>query len=82
MKRIGTLLFALVALVGQCATPAIDSAQMRAQVEALGRLTAPPAVHPAEGLIKPLFFDGLPWQGNPTRVYAWLGVPEKSGGDW
>ena len=29
----------------------------------------------AEG-VKGLFFDGLPWKGKPTRVFAWVGVPK------
>lgn len=26
--------------------------------------------------MRPVFFEGLGWQGRPTRVYAWLGLPE------
>jgi len=26
--------------------------------------------------VEPIFFDGPPFQGQPTRVFAWLGVPE------
>ncbi len=25
--------------------------------------------------VKAVFFDGLPWKGKPTRVFAWVGVP-------
>lgn len=25
--------------------------------------------------VTPLFFEGLPFQGHPTRVFAWLGLP-------
>ena len=25
---------------------------------------------------RPIFFDGLPWKGKPTRVFAWVGVPK------
>lgn len=32
----------------------------------------------AEGL-KAIFYDGVPWKGNPTRVFAWLGVPKAEG---
>jgi sialate O-acetylesterase len=45
-------------------------------------LFAAPAIYPAEdpGLksdaeIRPLFYDGPPFHGKPTRVFAWLGVP-------
>jgi dienelactone hydrolase len=67
--------FALCLLALVPATSAIA-----AEVDALARLTAPPAVHAAEGFtaegaIRPLFFEALPWQGRPTRVFAWLGVP-------
>ena len=26
--------------------------------------------------VKAIFFDGLPWKGKPTRVFAWVGVPK------
>ena len=57
-----------------------DLAAMREQVLALGELTAAPAVFRAEGMtatgtIRPLFFEGRPWRGKPTRVFAWLGLP-------
>ena len=29
----------------------------------------------SDGRIKAIFFDGLPWKGKPTRVFAWLGMP-------
>ena len=29
----------------------------------------------AEG-VKAIFFDGLPWKGKPTRVFAWVGIPK------
>jgi dienelactone hydrolase len=62
-----------------------NPARWREQVAALGELTRPPAVHPAEGFtaagpIRPLFFEGLPWQGKPTRVFAWLGIPGNRAG--
>ncbi|RRJ96568.1 dipeptidyl aminopeptidase [Opitutaceae bacterium TAV4] len=30
-----------------------------------------------EGVVAPLFFDGVPFQGKPTRVFAWVGEPAK-----
>jgi dienelactone hydrolase len=45
----------------------------------LKRLSAPPQVYPAElheQSMRSLFYDGLPWKGRPTRVFAWYGVPE------
>jgi dienelactone hydrolase len=29
----------------------------------------------SEGL-KAVYYDGLPWKGKPTRVFAWIGVPK------
>ncbi|MDO8542187.1 MAG: hypothetical protein Q7S40_17245 [Opitutaceae bacterium] len=60
----------------------IDYEAARAQVAALGRLSTAPAAHAAEGFaaeggIEPLFYDGLPWKGKPTRVFAWLGRPQE-----
>ncbi len=62
-----------------------DHAALRKQVLALGELTDSPAVRPADGFaegngIKPIYFDGLPWRGKPTRVFAWLGLPQKAEG--
>ncbi|MBT3376495.1 MAG: prolyl oligopeptidase family serine peptidase [Lentisphaerae bacterium] len=38
-----------------------------------------PRIHPAPGHhadgMQALFYDGLPWKGGPTRVFAWLGLP-------
>jgi dienelactone hydrolase len=47
----------------------------------LDRLFAPPAVYEAPGFegdgVQPLFYEGLPYQGRATRVFAWYGVPSK-----
>ena len=64
---------------------AADFAAERQQVLALGDLTAPPAVHSAEGFpaengLKAIFFEALPWKGKPTRVFAWLGLPKLTDG--
>src|SRR4051794_1470454 len=74
------LLAMLIPLGGGTAPAAEETARMREQVRALGNLTAPPAVHPAEGFaaegeLRPLFYDGLPYRGKPTRVFAWYGRP-------
>lgn len=40
-------------------------------------LFQPPQQHDAPDLeapgVKPLFYEGLPWKGKPTRVFAWYG---------
>lgn len=49
----------------------------------LDALSAAPKTAAADGLesdgLKALFYDGVPLQDGPTRVFAWVGVP-KSGG--
>jgi dienelactone hydrolase len=48
-------------------------------MEALSRVPetypAPELDGEAEEGIRPLFFEGEPYKGNPTRVFAWYGVP-------
>lgn len=43
-------------------------------------LAQPPKTYPAEDLtsdgVKAIFYGGLPFKGQPTRVFAWLGVPK------
>lgn len=47
----------------------------------------PPEVSPATEIeatdprVRPLFFAGPSYQGKPTRVFAWLGLPKKSAGE-
>ena len=49
------------------------------------KLSVAPAVYPASDFNEPgvraLFFDGLPWKGKPTRVFAWYGVPPHKEGE-
>ncbi len=70
----------LVAMIRESSVLAEDAADARAAVLALGNLTAAPAAHSAdgfgaEGSLRPLFFEGLPYRGKPTRVFAWYGAP-------
>ena len=50
----------------------------------LGRLTGAPRWEEAPGEpkdgLRPIFFDSVPWQGRPTKVFAWLGIPESREG--
>lgn len=43
------------------------------------QLSVAPKVYPADSFkeegVRSLFFEGLPWKGKPTRVFAWIGVP-------
>ncbi|MCY2976906.1 MAG: acetylxylan esterase [Planctomycetota bacterium] len=64
---------------------ASDAASQREQVLELANLTTPPEMQPAEGFVgedgmKAIFFEGLPWKGKPTKVFAWIGMPTKSTG--
>jgi len=47
-------------------------------------LSAPPATYPttmrAEG-VTGVFYDGLPWKGKATRIFAWYGLPELRPGE-
>jgi dienelactone hydrolase len=56
--------------------PALSQAQVSWK---MSELSAPPRVYPADDFkdagVRSLFFDGLPWKGKPTRVFAWYGVP-------
>ena len=65
------------------ATP--DYAAMRAEVEALANLTTPPKYEVVESPdatpnLKPILYSGLDYQGKPTKVFAWLGVPQNPTG--
>jgi dienelactone hydrolase len=67
------------------AAGADDFAALRHKIRDLGRLTAPPAVYPADRPggspgVRALFFDGVPYRGKPTRVFAWYGAPRERAG--
>lgn len=73
-------LLALLFCVQTQADQPNDFAALRTQVEAIGKLTNPPVVHSVDGIedsqgLRAIFFDGLPYQGKPTRVFAWIGMP-------
>jgi len=86
IKLIVTELFlAASAVVWADGLNAGDFAAQREKILALADLTAPPAVQDAEGFaaqgdVRAIFYDALPWKGKPTKVFAWLGLPEKRAG--
>lgn len=85
MNRAPAFLVALLLAAPPASRAADDLAAERGQILAMGRLTAPPAMRDAEGFagtggVRAVFFDALPWEGKPTRVFARLGVPEKRDG--
>jgi len=67
------------------ANEASDFKAMRADVEALSRLTHAPKYEVVERgdatpALKPILYAGPDYQGKPTKVFAWLGLPEKREG--
>ncbi|MBV9864273.1 MAG: acetylxylan esterase [Abitibacteriaceae bacterium] len=51
----------------------------------LAELFKAPPTYPAAGFheagVEALFYDGLPFQGRPTRVFAWYGMPAHKPGE-
>ncbi len=51
----------------------------------LEALSDPPTTYPAEGYqeegVEALFYEGPPFRGQPTRVFAWVGLPEMQAGE-
>ncbi len=65
---------------------AADRPADREIVLGLAEVCAPaPKTHEAEGFkadgqVRPIFYDALPYGGKPTRVFAWIGLPAKRDG--
>ena len=62
-----------------------EFAAKRAEVLALGKLTIAPAMMDAEGFrnddsVRAIYFDALVYEGKPTKVFAWLGLPKERAG--
>lgn len=58
----------------------------RTRILELAELTEPPERYEAEGFdvedgLNPIYYEALHWKGNPTRVFAWLGIPHHSEGE-
>lgn len=66
-----------------------DSYADRVKVLALENLTHVPVVTQRDGSnfeLKPgelqaIFYEGMQYEGKPTRVYAWLGIPKRASAD-
>ncbi len=86
---------AMLGLLFVCAASSLSAAEPAtadkfAPSEAAGpiwdmvRLSKTPALTPAEGFsgdgVRAVFYDGLPYRGKPTRVFAWIGIPKTDGG--
>jgi dienelactone hydrolase len=63
-------------------------ATLQSEVLALAEHISAPAVWDASDdantssgeRLKAIYFEGVPYRGEPTRVFAWLGLPENSSG--
>lgn len=83
LKRAMIALFALAIAAPALADPAAARSELRA---ALGdAVFQAPAMHPAldfdEGPIQGIFYDAFPFEGKPTRVFAYLALPEVPPGE-
>jgi dienelactone hydrolase len=72
--------FMALCLIGPHLSRSADAETMPWSIEALSK---PPQAYPApdfnaEGL-KALFYEGVPYKGQPTRVFAWYGAPSGDG---
>lgn len=61
---------------------AVDFAAQRAKVAALSNLTKAPAMHRAAGFdstdnLVAIYYEALDWKGKPTKVFAWIGMPDE-----
>ncbi len=70
----------------QAETVTLPKEETRVQIPwNMNDLVKPPQVFPAPGLeeegVRAIFYEGLPWQGKPTRVFAYLGIPERAEGE-
>lgn len=84
MKSLFALLLLLPILAS--AQPAASTSLEPAPAWDMARLGPPPKTYPSEKVkpkdprIQALFFEGLPYHGKPTRVFAWLGIPKSEAG--
>lgn len=77
------LIAVLILLAG--ALLADTAADRTAVLSLVDKCAQAPKVHEAEGFkpegtIRAIFYDAQPWQGKPTRVFAWIGLPARRTG--
>jgi dienelactone hydrolase len=83
LRRSAALLCLLFAapVVADDATVAQPTGPVQWNLEALDKaphFTDAPISEPG---VRGIFYDGLSWKGKPTRVFAWLGLPDRAVGD-
>jgi len=81
-----TLREVLESPAAKTAAATVDFSGKRAKLEALSSLTTAPAMHLAEGFdstdnLVAIYYEALDWQGQPTKVFAWLGMPDDYEGE-
>ena len=77
------LIAVLILLAG--ALLADTAADRTAVLSLVDKCAQAPKVHEAEGFkpegtVRAIFYDAQPWQGKPTRVFAWIGLPARRTG--
>lgn len=80
MNRVLTVLVAGAALLAQI--PGVHAAELMPWN--LQQLSRPPATfnasaHSTNG-VEAIFYEGLPWRGKPTRVFAYYAIPKTTNG--
>ena len=80
-SRPAVWLLTVIAFTFCIAARADDSPLMQLSPEMLRA----PATYPAPGFsaegMKAIFYDGMPFKGKPTRVFAWIGIPKTKPGE-
>jgi cephalosporin-C deacetylase-like acetyl esterase len=79
------LLCLIVALTASAALFAEPSADRKVALGLVDACAQAPKTYEAEGFkpdgtVRAIFYDALPWQGKPTRVFAWIGIPTQRTG--
>jgi dienelactone hydrolase len=85
MKMSNYRLASLFCLVVITATTIADNGKPVQVPWDMSVLSRVPQTYPAAGIetngVRSLFFDGPAWKGKPTRVFAWVGMPDHKAGE-
>lgn len=67
-------------LLGSWRGSAAQSPESPGLMRATPEMLTAPRTYPAEGFsaegVEAVFYEGMPWKGKPTRVFAWIGFPK------
>jgi dienelactone hydrolase len=78
-------LFSIIGI--SCLAASVATAQPTEKLWDMSALTSPPEVFDSPEIqssdprIRALFFEGAPYRGKETRIFAWLGTPETKPGE-